>query len=475
MNITNSFSTFLRRTALPLLALVALAQFFGGCGSDCTYPDQRPITVRFINSMVDFPKVSLFINGKLFKSDFPYDPPTTLGYVSTYADGSLLPAGDSVLFVLTSDAAGKDTLIRQFISLDFHIQTVVAMGMGKPILKSDKKTAKFLRLVDNDVPPNPSILQMKFAHAIPDLPSLDIYFKTELVASDVPFATIKYGEATPRFDVNPDDIKGLTVTEAGNKSNIIIEIPHSFFQSGFFITILIRGSSKPVGSQPVATPLVLADGRFGNFILDFGTFGVRFVNGMRNQQLSLLTQNMPPYTSSNAPDPRSNVPGQKPVLDVQSDSITAYFGVGVSARGNTNWFFSRDNYNDTIHSFHHIAKRNERWTMVALETSTATVDRVVMQDTMTYPGDTNMARIRIVNLSPDHPTISFTLGGKTVTMAQKDVQFFTVPVGQVQINFADGATMRTHTLNIKPGSRPLSLFILPDKATTKFPVTMTDQ
>lgn len=472
-----------RRIAIPIVVLVASVYFFNGCSDTCTYPLQRAVSMRFINAMVDFPNVTLFINGKLFRKDYPYNPDPNFGYYTTYDDGTPLPLGDSLLFVLTSDPAGKDTLVKQWLPLDLHVQTVIAMGFGKPKLSTAPKTAKFLRLVDDDVPAKdrPLFLRMRFVHAIPDLPGLDVYFKKEIQASDAPFCTLKYGESTIRFPFDADSAKtitGLIVTEAGNKNNIIFAVPYPFSQTGFYITILVRGSSKPIGQEPIANPFILADDNiYGNYILDFSTSAVRLVNGMRDQKLSLLVTNPPPDDRH----PRDQVPGQAPVLNVNADIISPYFPVGVAALGNTVWFFATGtNEKDTIHSFLETITKNQRVSMISVEKASLgqparEPDDLTLHDTMTCPGDPNFSRVRVTNLSPDHTTINFTLGGRTVSMKQKDVEFFTVPTGQLPITFTDGTANRTYTLSVKIASRPLSLFILPDKTTQKFPVALTDQ
>ena len=233
LELTIMMTTHFRHFAFAFFALILASQFLGGCGEPCTYPDQRPITVRFVNSIVDFPKVTVFVNDSLFKKDFPYEP-SSLSYNTTYLNGKPLPSSDSVHFVVTSDPAGKDTLVNSYVRLDAHIQTVYAMGIGKNKLFGEKRTAKLLRLIDDDIPEEKrdTNLWLRFVHAVPDLPGLDIYFKKELSPTDVPYASIQYGESTERFNIRPSDIPGLIITEAGNKNNVIIELPYAFFSSG---------------------------------------------------------------------------------------------------------------------------------------------------------------------------------------------------------------------------------------------------
>ncbi|HEY6171152.1 MAG TPA: hypothetical protein VIX80_02725, partial [Candidatus Kapabacteria bacterium] len=193
-------------------------------------------------------------------------------------------------------------------------------------------------------------------------------------------------------------------------------------------------------------------------------------NGMRNQQLSLLVSN---------PDenvPRSNVPGQDPVKDIGADSISKYFGLGTAAFRKTNWYFSKTREGvDTIYSYFDSVYKYQRLTMVAVAgTGVNDVSHLTLIDTMSF-AQNGSTRVRVVNISPDHATIGFTLDGKTVSMSIKDVEYFTVPYGPHQITFFDGTDSNNYTLNVNQSGRPVTMFILPDKIGESYPVAVSDE
>ncbi len=443
-----------------------IAFIFNSCTDNvCTYPAEQFGRVRLVNAMIDVPKISVFIGGKLFRADYTYDPPQDFGYFTTYADGTPLTIGDSLFIVVTSDAAGRDTIITSFMTINLHRQTLIVAGKRFNDLPTDLDTRRIIRLDDEEAAADQNATLVRFVNCVPDLPTLDVYMKKSAVGDK--FIQIAYGEKTSHLTLPvADENDGLTVTEAARPLNVVISLPYPFKIKGFFATIIIRGASKPVGLQPLPGPFVLSDMPIGNYILDFATSGIRFVNGMRDQTLSLLASN------PNENIPRDNIPGQEAVLNIPSDSISKFFGLGVSALGNTRWYFSRQGSSDTIHSFPFITKKNERWTIVAVDGPA--VSHLTLRDSMTKPAG-DFVQVRVVHISPDHQNISFTLGGRSVTMQKFGVEYFTVPVGSNSINFTDGAQSGQFSFTAALGSHPITLFILPDKPSKRFPVAMTDE
>jgi hypothetical protein len=470
----------IKRQFLFFAVLIAASVLLGnGCQSPCTYPDPAIAHVRIVNAMTDVPKVTVFIGNKLFKKDFTYDPPGDFGYYTMFADGTPLGIGDSLLFVITKDAAGKDTIMKQRVTLDLHYQTVIVSGHRVRKDSSTPDTRTIVRTIDNDIPPDGAKTLIRFTHVVPDLPGIDVYMRDTSKSPDRVFlCSLNYGQFTDHLPLPHND--GILVTEKGNPDNVIIEINTPFNIGGFFANGIVRGSSKPVDSEPVTTAFVLSDQPIGNFILDFSTAAVRFVNGMRDvSPLSLLVTNPPDVNDCKCPIPRNQVPGQAPVLNIGSDSVSHYFPVGVAPLGKTIWYFSRDIYADTVHSFPDTLVKNIRHTMVAVEgmklgQSGLSISHLIITDTMSNTvGDS--ARVMIANISPDHTNIIVTVAGKQMTMKQKDLGYFTLPWGTHTVTFDDGASQGNYTLTLKTGSRPISLFILPDKIAKKYPVAVSDE
>jgi hypothetical protein len=420
--------------------------------------------------MVDVPKITVFINGKIFKADYDYSPLPSFGYYTTMADGSPIFVGDSLPIVITSDAAGRDTVMKKYVSLNLSRQTVVVSGRRTRKQQSDPDTRVIIRLNDEEAEQVPGETVARFVHAVPDFAAIDVFFVDTSATPDLItlFGSVNYGESIPHKLLPKND--GMIITEKGNFSNVIIEVPYPFVVKGLLATVLVRGAAKPIDSEPLAAPFAFTDLDFNGYTIDFETSGIRFVNGMRNQQLSLLV------TNPNNRVPRNNVPGQDPVKNIGADSISKYFGLGTASFRKTYWFFSKTTEGvDTIYSYFDSVYKNQRLTMIAVAGKLPTdISHLTLIDTMSF-AQNGFTRVRVVNISPDHTTIGFTLGGRTVSMPIKGVEYFTIPYGPHQITFSDGTTSSNYTLNVNQSGRPISIYILPDKTGKSYPVAVSDE
>jgi hypothetical protein len=385
-----------------------------------------------------------------------------------YEDGSPLPLGDSLFVVVTSDAAGTDTLHKGFISPDLHRQTLIIMGRGKKLLQSDTSSTKHLLLNDEDAIQDPDSVKIRIVHSISDLPALDIYFNDSAVGT--PNTTISYGAASIRRTFF--DFPGITVTEAGNKQNVItsISLPEAFNAADFIITAVLRGFSKPCDSEPVAAPLLISDNYVGGQILAFAIFGVRFVNATKSTTLSLSATNPPPQT----PDPRMNIPGQEKVKNIPPDSVSKFFGVGITTLGNTRWFFCRgDNRFDTLFGTQLTAKVNERWTFIAFQNPDTSFNGLKLKDTMACVPEA-FGKVRVVNLSPEAGPVTVQITGATpLSLSQSELGFATLSAGTKQVTISAGSLTQTHSIAL-PRARPISIYILPSKPGQAFPLTTSE-
>lgn len=454
----------IRNLAFFALALLAGGSFFG-CDSSCSYPDQQFLRLRLLNAMPDQPKITVFINGKRFQHDFTYDPPANFGYTQTFEDGSPLPAG-KIFVVVTRDAAGTDTLLTNTLTPNVHRQTLIVMGRGKKLLVSEAETARLLLLDDEDMTPGAEFVMMRIVHAVPDLPDMDVFFDT--VAS-IPDATIRYGESSVRLVRN--SFNGLIVTRAGNPADIITSIKTPFNLRGFFVTTVIRGASKPCDTEPVPAPIILND-IGGTFIIDFPVFGVRFANASKSTTLSLAATNFK-VRPEIIDTPRFNIPGQSKVLDIPPDSISEYFGVGLSSLGNTRWFFSRDKAWDTVFAKNLKANANERWTFVAFQNPDNSFNGIALLDSMLCVPEA-FGKMRVVNLSPDIGPVTVQIpGANNLSMSQGDVRFVTLPAGVKQVTISSGSGTQSQTIMLPP-ARPISIYILPSKPGEAYPISISN-
>ncbi len=454
---------------LLIFALIAccspLTAIFFSCTPVCDYPESRQAKLRLINAMPDQDMITVWLNGRVFKKDYTYEVPCDSCYSTRFFDGSGLGTGKTHITV-TSDAAGRDTIFVDSANLTLNRETIIIIGRAHTKLSVEKNTKKAL-LLDDEHYPSDSHTWIRFIHAIPDLPSLDINWDS----TATPNATFAYGENVVQY-FNLDSTKRLLMTEAGNPSNVIALIPYNFNSKDFKLTAVIRGRTKPVGKEYTASTLLLSDAPVGNAVLTFKTFGLRMMNASRAETLSLLVK------SPTDQGIRSNYPQQQAsVIDIPSDSLSKYFALNPLLNSNSKYYYSKNHDTsplDILDSVSQAASVDQRYTFVTIEKipfgqSGSALDHLVLLDTLSCPSDTNVTRVRMVMATPDHPSITVSFGTKTVTMTNKQVEFFDIPVGVKQLQLSDGASNRTVSVTVN-GGRPMSIYLLPRQASEQFPI-----
>ncbi|MBS1904154.1 MAG: DUF4397 domain-containing protein [Bacteroidetes bacterium] len=469
---------------LPILFVLVLLS--DGCTPQCDYPEIRVAKLRIVNAMPDQDSVTIWLNGRRFWPDYPYEVSVSFpfGYYDHYADGTPLSIG-STFVVVTADAAGRDTLVTDTVKLNVNRQTLIVMGRVHAA-PTEPNTKKVLLLDDQTMAPDPNHTYIRFIHAIPDLPSLDIHWHT--TPDGKPNATIDYGKANPYSDVrmqvyDKDHQDSLIVTEAGNPKHIIALIPYAFTSNGFFVTIVIRGRTKPIGNEHSASTFILSDAQGGSFLNDFSTFGVRIMNASRSlSQLSLLIKG--PADSAKQYDPRSNYPQQATtVLDIPTDSLSSYLALNPGLNAYSHYVFSTTNiYSATTKMDEWVvggAQSDDRYTFVSVEkaplgSQTTSLDHLILRDTMTIPEDRRFNRVRVVMVSPDHPSIAVGISSLQKSLAFKEVAYFDVPVGATTLTLADGSATRSVPMTVV-ANRPMSIYLLPAQSGAGFPVKIVSE
>jgi hypothetical protein len=340
----------------------------------------------------------------------------------------------------------------------------------------EANTKKLLLLNDELASPTPSALLIRFIHAVPDLPALDIYFMDTIT----PNVTVQYGIENPYTSITA--LKLLLITEAGNKNKVIVNFnsPNPFLN--FVLTTVIRGRVKPIAHEHEASALFLSDVAPG-YLNNFQTFGVRLMNASRNRpKLSLLIQ-----AASFGDTIRFWYPQQEvTLLDIAKDSLSGYLALRPEINGNTidknsTMYFFSTNYvkhplfPDTLDHFRQTANADDRFTFVAIDTTLnsahaiVNLDHLILRDTISPPADPTFNRIRIIHVNPDHKATLVTFAGKTSNMGFKGVSFFDVKVGPQTLELKDGNDSKTIPITVSSG-RPISIYILPDTDAETFPV-----
>ncbi|MEI8134490.1 MAG: hypothetical protein WCH46_05345 [bacterium] len=465
-----------------LIVCLIGALCLNGCKTDCTYPELGIVKVRIFNAMPDQEKITVRINGKIFVKDFLYEQPsnfmhdgvlTGFGYYSTYEDGSPLVPGNKLAVIVSSDTAGKNILMTDTINLNFHLQTLFVMGRGTKISPTDADRRKVLRIEDDNQPAVPGLMEIRLIDAVQDLPPLDVYWNQP---DGNPNATIEYGVDNPYFGIDVASADSLKVTEKGNPKNVVLIFPYKLsLLKGLVVTSLIRGESHPFGKDRAVSAFVLSDNPAGNgnIIVAFENMGVRLVNATRMAKLSLLIQGKFDVV------PRGNYPNQSLVTAIPHSFATDYLALSPAYDATaTYWFFNVDR-SDTLDKFTAPVafNKDEYYSLIAIEktklndgSTSPSGTHLILRDSTSSRG--GMGRVRVVNTSPDRTAIAFTLGGRTVSMKQLDVEFFDVTPGPQSLILKDGAI--TKTINfVVPAGKPISLFLLPAITGDDFPFVTT--
>ncbi|HEX5315437.1 MAG TPA: hypothetical protein VFX22_02205, partial [Candidatus Kapabacteria bacterium] len=121
---------------------------------------------------------------------------------------------------------------------------------------------------------------------------------------------------------------------------------------------------------------------------------------------------------------------------------------------------------------------NERFTYIAIDKiphnfGTPQVDSMILLDTTSAPSDPAMARVRLVNTSPDY-TANFSLGGMNFSLKQRDVRFADIPIGSSSFTVTDdnsnSETVNFNSLTNKlTNKQPITIFFMPSVAGTPIP------
>ncbi|HET9136800.1 MAG TPA: DUF4397 domain-containing protein [Candidatus Kapabacteria bacterium] len=458
-----------------ILLSVSAAAFFSSCTPVCDYPSTRFAQIRPVNAMSDQDNITIWLNGKVFKKSYSYDPPDDFGYYATFADDSPLTTG-TMMVTITADEAGKDTLIADTaITFDLHKQSLIIIGRAHT-LPGEPNSKKIILLNDEVQSQDNNFTLVRFVHAIPDLPALDIFWTPDSIVD----ATARYGVPTEYFMIT--NLKQLHITEAGNPANVIVDFNSPTAFNGFVITALIRGRTQPIDHERQASALFLSDVTF-SYINNLQTFGIRLMNASRNRpKLSVGIQ-----AASFGDTIRFNYPRQDvTLLDIPNGTLTGYLFLRPEYNGNTiaqnktTYFFCTDHvarpaFPDSLDHFSQTANPDERYTFVAVDTIPLSkhidgkLDHLIIRDTLAPSTDPLINRVRIIHVNPDHTSTLVTIGATARNMGFKGVTVLDVPVGQTNLELKDGTAIKTIPITVGSG-RPISIYILPDTDSETFPV-----
>jgi hypothetical protein len=493
-------TSMLRRSILVLLFAVSTLTIFQSCEQTCdVVPAQRASEARFVDAMAGVDTMVVYIDSTLFDQTYynladtnlyPQTKEGSFKYRSKFlSTGTNLHPGAHHI-VAFSPSQPRIILIDTVLVFADR-QTVVFMG-NKGSVETPAR-ALFLNDVTRSRDNNRSLA--RFIHTVTDLDSIDIYFSSTVkLGSDgkpTPDLRIGYGQvssedgsghgtgvsASDYFPV-PLNGSGLLITAAHDTSNIIFVTGYSFSSKGFFATVIVRGKTRPLGREPVVSSTVFADGyeAVGTYVFSTTTFAVRMVNATHEPRLSLAVQGA--YDSG----PRDQISLQNYVQYVQPDAVGRYWPLTPFYHGVAKWFLSlADTGQRTIDApwlittpvLDFSAKVNTRYTFVAIDSTpnrgTPRLGIVPLTDTMSRAGS-GKTRVRFVNASADD-IANFTFEGRTFSLNQGQVGYADAPLGTYDVPTSNGTV--TGSMHFTLDSElPMTVIILPEQGSVRFPVTV---
>ncbi len=202
-------------------ATVALVCLVGAAASA-----SGAVDVRAVHASPDAPNVDVLVNGGLAFANLPYRS------ASAYAS---VPAGDYNIKVRPAGLAGPDVIDADLTLSDNTAYSVAAINTLSSITP--------LVLVDDNML-NPSAARVRFVHASPNAPAVDI----ALAGGDVLFSNVMFGTSGGYITV-PGGSYNLDVRLAGTQT-VVLSVPSLAVANNTVSTVWAMGL---VGNQE--TPL----------------------------------------------------------------------------------------------------------------------------------------------------------------------------------------------------------------------------
>jgi hypothetical protein len=374
------------KIALVLFFILSLG--FAACSDDDTNPTQPPETlpteslVRVIHASFDAPAVDIWVDDEVAISNLAY------GESSGYA---AIPAGTRNIKV--SPAGATSPIV---IDVDLPITseteyTVVAtdeLSKITPIFDIDQRS------------PNSSKAKIRFIHASPDAPAVDI--KVEDGNGPAIFSNTSFQEIEDYIEVDAGTYN-LAVTAAGSTQEVMIlgNVP---LQNGVVYTVMAKGTLDGNDNVPFQVR-TFVDNETGKDYVDLeeATSAVKVVHA--------------------SPD--------APGVDLYVDNTLA--GSGLEYPNNTgylNIFSGTKNIKVNVSGTEVTAIEGDLLFNAYKNYSVFAVDEVsnisplVLEDDLTAPAS-GQSHVRFLHLSPDAPAVDITLTDGTVVFSNMSFKEYT--------------------------------------------------
>ena len=362
-----------------LLTLISLVGFLAAAGLTGCDDDDDPVKpqLRVLHMSYDAPAVNILIDNQIAAPNLTY--PESSGYAKT-KEGTrnitVVPNGGSTPVIdtdLTLDAARSYTAL-----------AVNAVASIEAIATED----------DRD--PVQDQAKVRFIHASPDAPAVDI--RVGSASGPAVFGDAAFKDITDYIEVDGGDYV-FTVTPAGNTSSTVARYNPVTLENGQVYTIVAHGTLDALDEVPFAVRAFVDNGSGASFV-DLTDANVMAI-----------------HASPDAPPVDLLLDDQLVGEDLEFPNNTGYLPI---LSGEQNIKVNAANTSTTVIDADLTFATGGSHTSVFAYDELADITALVLEDDLSVP-DGGFAHVRFVHLSPDAPRVDVAVSGGPVLFA--DVGF----------------------------------------------------
>lgn len=366
-----------------LFVVLSLAIFTVGCESDNsstpTNPTASKSKVRVVHTSYDAPAVDVRVDGAVAISGLSYGESSGYAEVTSGTRNiKVSPAGSPTPVVIEADLTVAE-------NKEYTVYAVNTLASIEAIVSEDNRT------------PNSGKAKVRFLHASPDAPAVDI--KLNNGSGPAVFSNASFKDITSYIEVDAGSYR-FVATPSGSTAEVIVFDPIAV-QNGQVYTVIAHGSLDNTDTVPFAVR-VFIDNNAGSAFAD----------------LTTATSNvLVVHASPDAPGVDLLVDGI--VVNAQTLEYPNNTGYLSPSAGTRNINVNVSGTSTTVIDATLTLVPNAAYTVFAADV-VSNITPVVFEDDLSAPAS-GKAHVRFIHLSPDAPAVDITLTDGTVVFG--DIEF----------------------------------------------------
>ena len=365
-----------------LLVVLSLAIFTVGCESDNNSTPTNPTTskskVRVVHTSYDAPAVDVHVDGAVAISGLSYGESSGYAEVTSGTRNiKVSPAGSATPVVIEADLAVAE-------NKEYTVYAVNTLASIEAIVSEDSRT------------PNSSKAKVRFVHASPDAPAVDI--KLNNGSGPAVFSNASFKDITSYIEVDAGSYT-FVATLSGSTTEVIVFDPIAV-QNGQVYTVIAHGSLDNTDNVPFAVR-VFIDNNAGSTFADLTT---------ANTNVLVV------HASPDAPGVDLLVDGI--VVNAQALEYPNNTGYLSPSAGTRNINVNVSGTSTTVIDATLTLAPNAAYTVFAADV-VSNITSVVFEDDLNAPAS-GKAHVRFIHLSPDAPAVDITLTDGTVVFGDTE-------------------------------------------------------